>query len=182
MPNVYVVRPADAIETREAWKLAIDPKSGAPWALVLTRQKVPFLGVREAPVEKGAYVIADSDGAPDLLLLATGSEVALAIDAKNILDGKGVPTRVVSMPCFRLFDRQPQTYKDEVLPPQCTARMSIEAGATFGWSQYIGERGYAFGIDHFGQSAPAAEIAKAFGFTADNIAAVALEKFALATR
>jgi transketolase len=182
MPNVYVIRPADAIETCEAWKIAIDPKRRSPIALILTRQKVPFLGVRQAPVGKGAYVIADASGTPDLLLLATGSEVALALDAKKLLDEKGVRTRVVSMPSFRLFDEQPQAYKDSVLPPECTARMSIEAAATFGWSKYVGDRGYAFGIDHFGRSAPAAAIAKAFGFTADNIANVALEKFALATR
>lgn len=182
MPHLYLIRPADAIETREAWKIAIDPKRGAPVVLVLTRQKVPFLGEREAPVNRGGYTIADADGTPDLILIATGSEVALAIDAKKTLDGSGVRTRVVSMPSFRLFDEQPQDYKDSVLPPACTARMSIEAASTFGWSQYVGERGYSLGIDHFGASAPAADIAKAFGFTADNIAKLALEKFALATR
>ena len=182
MPNVYVMRPADAIETREAWKVALDPARKSPMVLVLTRQKTPFLGERKAPVAQGGYVIADADGTPDLLLIATGSEVSLAIDAKKILDGKDIRTRVVSMPSFRLFDEQPQSYKDEVLPPACTARMSIEAGATFGWSQYVGQHGYSFGIDHFGRSAPAAAIAHAFGFTAENIANVALEKFALATR
>ena len=182
MPHVYVIRPADAIETREAWKIAVDPKRGAPVVLVLTRQKVPFLGERDAPVERGGYTIADAQGSPDLILIATGSEVSLAIDAKKLLDDRGVRTRVVSMPSFRLFDEQPQDYKDSVLPPACTARMSIEAGATFGWSQYVGDRGYSLGIDHFGASAPAADIAKEFGFTADNIANVALDTFALATR
>ncbi len=181
-PRVNVMRPADALETLEAWKVAIDPHSGCPWALVLTRQKVPFLGKREARVDKGAYVIADCEGTPDLLLLATGSEVALAIDAKKILDGQGVRTRVVSMPCWELFEQQDQQYKDEVLPPNVTARMSIEAAATFGWEKWVGDRGYAFGIDHFGRSAPAAKIAEALGFTADNIAKLALEKFALISR
>ena len=181
-PNVYVVRPADALETLEAWKLAIDPHSGAVWTLILTRQKVPFLGARAARVDRGAYVIAEAEGTPDLILIGTGSEVALAIDAKKILDAHGVRTRVVSMPCWELFDKQPQSYKDEVLPPGVTARMSIEAGATLGWSRYVGDRGFAFGIDHFGASAPYAQIAKAFGFTADNIAQVALDKFALASR
>ncbi len=182
MPNIRVVRPADALETEAAWKLAIDPKSGCPWALVLTRQKVPFLGQRDADVARGAYIIADTQGTPDLILIATGSEVSLAVDAKKILDGKGVATRVVSLPCWELFAQQPDSYRDEVLPPSVSARMSIEAGSTFGWKQWVGDRGFAFGIDHFGRSAPAAAIAKAFGFTADNIAQVALEKFALATR
>ncbi|HVA32650.1 MAG TPA: transketolase [Candidatus Baltobacteraceae bacterium] len=181
-PNCYVVRPADALETLEAWKLAIAGKK-APWILVLTRQKVPFLGQRDAAVSKGAYVLSDAAaGRPDLILIATGSEVSLAVEAKKILDGKGIGTRVVSMPCWELFDQQPQSYRDDVLPPSVWARMSVEAGATLGWSKYVGDRGFAFGIDHFGASAPAAEIAKAFGFTPDNIAQLALDKFALATR
>lgn len=179
-PNCFIVRPADALETLEAWKLAL-ARSGAPWAMVLTRQKVPFLGVRDAAVAKGAYVLADAaNGRPDLILIGTGSEVSLAIEAKRILDGKGVGTRVVSMPCWELFDEQPQSYKDEILPPSVTARMSIEAGATLGWERYVGSQGFAFGIDHFGASAPAAAIAKAFGFTPENVAQVALDKFALA--
>jgi transketolase len=181
-PNCYVVRPADSLETLEAWKLAVAAR-GAPWALILTRQKLPFLGVREAPVGKGAYVLADpADGKPDLILIATGSEVSLAVDAKKILDGKGVRTRVVSMPCWELFDQQPASYRDEVLPPAIAARMSIEAGATLGWSKYVGDRGFAFGVDRFGASAPAAAIAKAYGFTPDNIADLALAKFPLAAR
>lgn len=182
MPGVRVFRPADAVETCAAWQMAVDPKSNCPNILVLTRQKVPFLGARDVPMHRGAYVLADADGTPDLLLLATGSEVSLAVDAKAILDGRGYNTRVVSMPCFELFDAQPQSYKDEVLPPAVTARLSIEAAATFGWARYVGEGGYAFGIDHFGRSAPAATIAEHFGFTADNIAKIAMERFALATR
>ena len=181
-PNCYVVRPADSLETLEAWKLALARK-GAPWVLVLTRQKVPFLGERDAAVSRGAYVLSEAAGGdPDLVLIATGSEVSLAVDAKKILQGKGVRVRVVSMPCWELFDAQPQSYKDEVLPPSIAARMSIEAGATLGWSKYVGDRGFAFGIDHFGTSAPAADVARSFGFTPENVANVALEKFALATR
>jgi transketolase len=181
-PNCMVVRPADSLETMEAWKLAVSVK-GSPWVLVLTRQKLPFLGARNAAVDKGAYVLADAAGGnPDLILIATGSEVSLAADAKKILDGKGVRTRVVSMPCWELFDKQPQSYKDDVLPPAVTARMSIEAAATMGWSRYVGDRGLAFGIDRFGASAPAADIAKAFGFTPDHIAQLALDTFALAPR
>jgi transketolase len=181
-PNCYVVRPADALETLEAWKLALATK-GAPWALVLTRQKVPFLGERDAAVSRGAYVLSDAQGGnPDLILIATGSEVSLAVDAKKILEGKGVRTRVVSMPCWELFDAQPQAYREGVLPPAVDARISVEAGATLGWSKYVGDRGYAFGIDRFGASAPAAQIAKYFGFTPENIANVALEHFAFAAR
>jgi transketolase len=181
-PNCYVVRPADSLETLEAWKLAIARK-GAPWVLVLTRQKVPFLGARDAAVSQGAYILSEAGGGdPDLILIATGSEVSLAVDAKKILEGKGVRVRVVSMPCWELFDAQPQSYKDEVLPPSISARMSIEAGATLGWSKYVGDHGFAFGIDRFGASAPAADIARSFGFTPGNVANVALEKFALAVR
>jgi transketolase len=181
-PNCYVVRPADSLETLEAWKLAIARK-GAPWVLVLTRQKVPFLGARDAAVSQGAYILSEAGGGdPDLILIATGSEVSLAVDAKKILEGKGVRVRVVSMPCWELFDAQPQSYKDEVLPPSISARMSIEASATLGWSKYVGDHGFAFGIDHFGASAPAADIARSFGFTPENVANVALEKFALAVR
>lgn len=181
-PNCFVVRPADSLETLEAWKLAIARK-GAPWALVLTRQKVPFLGVRDAAVSRGAYVLSEADGGnPDGILIATGSEVSLAMDVRQILQAKGVRARVVSMPCWELFDAQPQSYRDEVLPPAVTARMSIEAGATMGWAKYVGDRGFAFGIDHFGTSAPAADVARDFGFIPENLANVALEKFALAAR
>jgi transketolase len=181
-PNCYVVRPADSLETLEAWKLALARK-GAPWALVLTRQKVPFLGARDAAVSRGAYILSEADGGdPDLVLIATGSEVSLAVDAKKILQDKGVRVRVVSMPCWELFDAQPQSYKGDVLPPSVAARMSIEAGATLGWAKYVGDRGFAFGIDHFGTSAPGADVARSFGFTPENVANVALEKFALATR
>jgi transketolase len=179
-PNCYVVRPADSVEVLETWKLAVGVK-GTPWVIVLTRQKLPFLGERTAPVDKGAYVLADATGgSPDVILIATGSEVSLAVDAKALLDAKALRTRVVSMPCWELFDKQPKAYKDEILPPSVTARMSIEAGATLGWSKYVGDRGFALGIDHFGASAPAAALAKAFGFTPENVAQVALDKFALA--
>jgi transketolase len=181
-PNVRVVRPADSLETREAWKLAIDPASACPWALILTRQKLPFLGERNARVDLGAYVLADAPGTPDLILIATGSEVSLALDAKKLLDAKGVRTRVVSMPCWELFEAAPQSYRDEVLPPEVTARMSIEAAATLGWNRWTGDRGLTFGIDRFGLSAPQAAIAATLGFTPENIAQIALETFALASR
>lgn len=181
-PNVRVVRPADSLETLEAWKLAIEPHSGCPWVLVLTRQKLPFLGERDAHVGRGAYVLSDANGTPDLILIATGSEVSLAMDAKKLLEEKGVRTRVVSMPCWELFEAQPQSYRDEVLPPQITARMSIEAAATLGWERWTGDRGVTYGIDRFGESAPMAAIAKSLGFTPERVAQVALDAFALASR
>lgn len=181
-PNLRVVRPADALETREAWKLAIDPSSGGPWALILTRQKVPFLGDREAHVGRGAYVLSDAAGTPDLIIIATGSEVSLALESKKLLEAKGVRTRVVSMPCVELFEAQPQSYRDEILPPAVTARMSIEAAATFGWDRWVGDRGITFGIDRFGESAPMADIAKSLGFTPERVAQTALDAFALAPR
>ncbi|HEY5340150.1 MAG TPA: transketolase [Candidatus Aquilonibacter sp.] len=180
-PNVRVVRPADALETREAWKLAIDPQSKGPWVLVLTRQKVPYLGDRDARVDRGAYVIADPVGRPDLVMIATGSEVSLAIETKKLLDTKGVHARVVSMPSWELFAAQPQSYRDEVLPPNVRARMSIEAAATMGWSRWVGDNGVIYGIDRFGVSAPQAAIAKRFGFTPEHVADVVLRAFAFAT-
>jgi transketolase len=180
-PVLQTIRPADSLETLNAWKVALQTADG-PWALVLTRQKLPFLGVRDAPVERGAYVIADASGTPDLILIATGSEVALALEAKKLLDAAGIATRVVSMPCWTLFAAQPQSYQDEVLPPAIGARLSIEAAATFGWSRWVGERGVAFGIDRFGFSAPYQQIAKALGFTPEAIAKRAQEAFSFAIR
>jgi transketolase len=171
-PNVTLVRPADALETLEAWKLAVQPKTG-PWALILTRQKVPFLGARNAEVARGAYVLHEPEGALDLILIATGSEVSLALDAAKLLAQRGTKARVVSMPSTQLFDAQDQSYRDRILPPEITARISIEAGSTFGWAKYVGPRGITFGIDHFGTSAPAAAIAKDYGFTSEHIADVA---------
>ena len=180
-PNLFVVRPADALETLEAWRVMIAASEG-PWALILSRQKLPYLGDRRADVSRGAYVLADSDGTPDLILIATGSEVSLALQASAILKDRGMDTRVVSMPCWELFEAQDRQYRDEVLPPDVTARMSIEAAATFGWERWVGTRGYAYGIDHFGTSAPAAAIAKEYGFTPEHIAQVAQQHFATVRR
>jgi transketolase len=170
-PNVIDIRPADALETLEAWKLAIQPETG-PTAIVLTRQKVPFLGVRDAAVSRGAYVLQDPDGEADLVLIATGSEVSLAVDAAKLLAQRGTKARVVSMPSWKLFDAQDESYRRSVIPPD-KARMSIEAAATIGWHKYVGERGIAYGLDHFGTSAPAADIAKEYGFTPEHVADVA---------
>ncbi|HZO94294.1 MAG TPA: transketolase [Candidatus Baltobacteraceae bacterium] len=168
-PNVIDIRPADALETLEAWKYAIQPGVG-PTALVLSRQKLPFLGARNADVARGAYVLRDPDGAIDLILIATGSEVSLAVEAAKLLEQRGTRARVVSMPSWKLFDMQDEAYRASVLPPDVRARMSIEAAATIGWSRYVGERGIAFGLDHFGTSAPAAAIQNDYGFTAQHVA------------
>jgi transketolase len=171
-PNVIDIRPADALETLEAWKVAIQPGAG-PTAIVLSRQKLPFLGDRVAAVDKGGYVLHDPDGGFDLILIATGSEVSLAVDAAKLLAEKGTRARVVSLPSWRLFDRQDEAYRESVLPAAVKARVSIEAGATIGWHKYVGDHGIAFGLDHFGTSAPAPEIAKKYGFTPENIADIA---------
>jgi transketolase len=171
-PNVIDIRPADALEVLEAWKFAIQPATG-PTVIVLSRQKLPFLGEREAPVAKGGYVLHDPDGGIDVILIATGSEVSLAVDAAKVLAGKGTRARVVSLPSWHLFEKQDEAYKESVLPAAVKARVSIEAGATIGWKKYVGDRGIAFGLDHFGTSAPAAEIAKAYGFTPEHIADIA---------
>jgi len=171
-PNVVDLRPADALETLEAWKVAISAETG-PFALVLSRQKLPFLGARNADVVRGAYVLVDPSGKPDLILIATGSEVHLAVEAAKLLEARGTRTRVVSMPSWTLFERQDEAYRESVLPADVRARMSVEAGTTLGWSRYVGDRGIAYGIDHFGTSAPAAAIATAYGFTPEHVADVA---------
>jgi transketolase len=174
-PNVIDLRPADALETLEAWKFAVQPKTG-PTAIVLTRQKVPFLGDRRADVALGAYVLSDpaaGSGDIDLILIGTGSEVSLAVEAAKLLTARGTKVRVVSMPSWKLFERQDETYRHGVLPPAVKARMSIEAGATIGWQKYVGDGGIAYGLDHFGTSAPAAAIAKEYGFTPEHVADVA---------
>jgi len=170
-PNMTTIRPADALETLAAWKFAIEHTG--PTTLVLTRQKVPYLGDRNANVAQGAYVLHGGDAKPDVILIATGSEVSLAIDAAKLLEGRGTATRVVSMPSFELFAQQSDAYRDSVLPPEVRARVSIEAASTFGWHRWVGDRGLSIGIDRFGASAPAAAIAKAFGFTPEHVADVA---------
>ncbi|MBC5810246.1 MAG: transketolase, partial [Candidatus Eremiobacteraeota bacterium] len=176
MPNMTTMRPADAVETCEAWKFAI--AHGGPTSIVLTRQKVPFLGARNAEVSRGAYVIYGGDGAPDLVMIATGSEVSLAIEAAKLLDARGTKTRVVSMPSMELFAAQDEGYRDSVLPPAVRARVSVEAASTFGWHRWVGDLGLTIGIDRFGASAPAADVAKELGLTPEAVAAAASQLFA----
>lgn len=176
IPNLSVVRPADARETAAAWAFALERSTG-PTALVLTRQKVPMLPstatAARAGVAHGAYVVADASGSVvRALLIATGSEVSVALDARERLEADGIPTRVVSMPCWESFERQPVAYRDSVLPPEVLARVSVEAGSTFGWRQYLGAHGVAIGIDRFGASAPGPTNLEKFGFTGENVARV----------
>jgi transketolase len=178
MPHLDVVRPADANETAEAWRVAID-RTHNPVALVLTRQTVPiFDRSRYASAEglrKGGYVLADCEGEPELILIATGSEVQLALGAHETLIGEGVRSRVVSLPCWEIFERQDAAYRDEVLPPAVTARVAIEEASTMGWERWVGTEGAIIGMTTFGQSAPFADVEAEFGFTPEHVAEVARE-------
>ena len=172
MPNVTVLRPADANETAEAWKFAIKSNKG-PTVLALTRQSLPTLdrtvfGTAEL-LHRGAYVIKDVNGTPDAIILASGSEVKLALEAAETLAQDGVAARVVSMPSWELFNDQTQEYKNSVLPENVKARVSIEAGATQGWHKYLGMNGKAIGLDHFGASAPINDLFTNFGITAEAV-------------
>jgi transketolase len=172
IPNLNVVRPADAGETREAWHGALTRTDG-PTIMALTRQKLPILDRSVlAPSEgarRGAYVLKDSDGTPDAIVIGTGSEVHLALDAAGTLNKEGIRTRVVSMPSWELFAQQDQQYRDSVLPPAVRKRVSIEAAATQGWKRWITDDGIAIGIDHFGASAPGEKVMQEFGFTTQHV-------------
>jgi transketolase len=169
-PGLNVIRPADANETALAWAHALRSNE-RPSALALSRQNLPVLsGVPADAIERGAYVIKDSDGTPDLIVIATGSEVEIALAGAELLEGEGIATRVVSAPCLESFDAQPQGYKDEVLPPEIRARVAIEAGSTIGWHRYVGDAGYSIGIDSFGASAPQPALYEHFGFTPEQVA------------
>jgi transketolase len=170
-----VIRPADANETAVAWKVALETKR-RPVLLALTRQNVPTLDrSRYASADglrRGAYVLSDaSNGKPSLILIASGSEVGLIVEAADQLQADGIAVRCVSMPSWELFDAQPQSYRDEVLPPGVTARLAVELGVSQGWDRYIGAHGDMLGIDHFGASAPAEVLLRAFGFTVANVVA-----------
>jgi transketolase len=173
MPNLAVIRPADANETAVAWKAAITD-TGRPHALILSRQNLPVLDRKKhAAAEgllKGGYILSDSKGGPDIILLASGAEIHLALVAAESLRKEGVKARVVNMACFEFFDAQPEAYKNKVLPPFVEARLAVEAGATLGWHKYVGLKGDIIGIDRFGASAPAKVLFEKFGFTAENIA------------
>ena len=182
IPHLFVIRPADVHEVREAWRLAILRRK-APTALALTRQKVPLIDRKKFAsaegLRKGGYVLAEADGVstesgsdrvdPQLILIATGSEVGLALEGREQLQKDGVPTRVVSMPCIELFEQQSQNYRDKVLPPSITARLSIEAGVRQGWDRWVGAKGDVICLDRFGASAPGDDALKNLGFNIKNV-------------
>ncbi|MGE5743046.1 MAG: transketolase [Gemmatimonadota bacterium] len=177
MPNLLVLRPADANETVEAWRIALQHTAG-PVGLVLTRQKIPVLDrttlAPAAGAARGAYVLIDAaEGLPELILIATGSEVSLALDAHRQLAGEGIRSRVVSMPSWELFESQSTEYRDTVLPPAVHARVSVEAGSPFGWERYVGPGGAIIGVDHFGASAPGPEVMARYGFAVEHVVATA---------
>ncbi|MCA1905249.1 MAG: transketolase [Desulfarculus sp.] len=173
MPGFRVVRPADANETAQAWALAL--ASDGPTALVLSRQNLPILDPRAYPIASGVaaggYVLSEESGALKLILIATGAEVHLALDAQKVLQDRGVGARVVSLPCWEVFAQQPREYRDKVLPPACKARLAIEAGASLGWERWVGDGGAVIGVDRFGASAPGGKVLANYGFNLDNVVA-----------
>jgi transketolase len=176
IPGITVIRPADASETARAWRQAIKTTTG-PVALILSRQKLPVLKLNplEDGLEKGAYVLADCDGNPDIILIATGSEVHVILEAKARLLEKGVAARVVSMPSWELFENTSQNYKDRVLLPNVPIRLAVEAGSPMGWCKYVGSSGAVIGINRFGASAPGGVMMEKYGFTPDHVVEKALE-------
>ena len=175
IPNLWFIRPADANETSWAWKVALD-REGGPVALSLSRQKITTLDRSEVAaasgLERGAYTLWESSDAPDLILIATGAEVGLALDAgRKIAEDNGTSVRVVSMPCWELFELQTAEYRDEVLPPDVKARLSIEPGVALGWKQWVGDNGDTLALDRFGASAPGNEVLERLGFNVENVVA-----------
>jgi transketolase len=180
MPNMSVWRPCDTVETAVAWRYALENETG-PTSLVLTRQGLPHQQRTAEQVEnvaRGGYVLKDCDGTPDILLIATGSEVDLAMSAADVLANDGVKARVVSLPSTDVFDAQDEDYRESVLPAAATARVAIEAGVTDGWWRYVGPQGRVIGLDRFGESAPAGELFEHFGFTTVNVVTAAKELLA----
>jgi transketolase len=180
---VIDMRPGDANEVVEAWRVLM-PIRHEPVALMLSRQALPTLDrTRYAPasgVARGAYVLADPpDGEPDVILIATGSEVAMTVDAYEQLTADGIRARVVSMPSLQLFDKQPQSYHEEVLPPSVTARVAVEKASPFGWDRWVGTTGTVIGMSTFGESAPMKVLQAKFGFTTENIVATARAQLGL---
>ena len=175
IPNLTVIRPADANETSVAWQSVFD--TDGPVALLLTRQNVPVL--EPGPAEgalRGAYIREDADGGePDVILIGTGSEVAVALEARKLLTENGVNARVVSMPSWEVYDEQDQDYKDAVLPPSIEARVSVEAGVPTGWERYVGFRGRSVGINRYGASMPGEELLEELGINPENVANEALD-------
>jgi transketolase len=172
VPNLMVIRPADANETAQAWKIAVGAKS--PVALIFSRQKLPVIDQTKYAsaegVARGAYVLADCDSStPDLILIASGSEVGLALKAYEKMTAEGTKVRVVSMPSWELFELQSEEYRHQVLPLSVKKRISIEAGVPIGWERYVGTQGIVIGVNRFGASAPGELVMEKFGFSVENI-------------
>ena len=179
-----MIRPADANEVREAWKVVLQLRR-EPAALVLTRQAVPTLDrtkyAAASGLARGAYVLADAPGGdPEVILIGTGSEVSLCLDAYDQLAKEGIRARVVSMPCWEIFDDQDKAYRDSVLPPKVKARVSVEQASNFGWSRYTGSGGCNVCIESFGASAPLKQLLKKFGFTVEAVVTAAKSQIELA--
>ena len=155
IPNLTVIRPADATETAQAWQKAI-AMNDSPVALILSRQKLPILDAKQTAhgVEKGGYVLSDCKGKPHIILIATGSEVHITLKAQELLAGKGIPARVVSMPSWEIFEENSTEFRNRILPPAIKHRIAVEAGIPMGWERYVGPGGSVIGIDRFGASAP----------------------------
>ena len=177
IPNLNVLRPADATETAQAWVVAVE--HDGPTLFALTRQNVPHLDRSKAKniaVDKGAYILSEADGGkPDVILIGTGSEVSLCMKAQEKLTGYGVKARVVSLPGWNLFAAQDEAYRESILPKSIKKRVTVEAASPFGWARWAGDEGTIIGIDHYGASAPGGEIMKHFGFTAEHVTAAALD-------
>ncbi len=180
IPNLSVIRPADANEVAQAWRVILT--SDAPSALLLSRQNLPVFDrtifASATGVERGAYILKEASDTPKVILIATGSEVSLSVEAQSILESQGIPTRVVSAPCLEWFDRQSQAYKDEVLPKSVGLRISVEAGIAQGWRDYVGDQGFSVSLEHYGASASATTLFKQFGFTPERIVEEVLGRLA----
>ena len=172
VPNITVIRPADANETVQAWRVALEHTSG-PVALILTRQKIPIIDqekyTKADALEKGAYILSDSKTTPDILLIGTGSEVHLLIDAQQKLQEQNIAARVISMPSWELFEKQNDVYKEKIFPKTLRKRLAVEAGSPLGWLKYVTDDGAIIGINKFGESAPGEEVMKEYGFTVENV-------------
>jgi transketolase len=184
IPGLIVLRPADANEVVEAWRV-IGEQRKHPVVLVLTRQPVPTFDRTKfgaaSGVKRGGYVLAEAEGGkPDVILIGTGSEVSLCVDASEKLKAEGIKARVVSLPSWELFEQQPQEYQDSVLPPDVKARVAVEKAAAFGWERWVGHAGSVIGMRSFGASAPIKALQQKFGFTLDNVVQVAKDTMAKA--
>ena len=172
VPNMTVIRPADANETAQAWRTALLHTDG-PVSIILTRQGLPILDQEKytsaKELEKGAYILSEAEGEPEIILIATGSEVHLILEAQEQLKKSNIQARVVSMPCWRLFDQQSTAYRDKVLPKNKRKRLAVEAGSSVGWLKYTTDEGEVIGIDKFGESAPGDEVMKEYGFSVENV-------------